>query len=331
MNYFFVQAQKANEKTRKWQTEIQDMMDYYTQFPENFGIAIGVIDHGNNFDFYEGKISETNFEQADSASVFELGGLAKVFTATLLLEMENNGLVDFDAPINNYITFPFENQYLSQITIQQLLTHTSGLPKKPSNLKFYKTNENQPWENYDKAALYEYLDNYKPKELWSEGENFEYSDVGYALLGLVIENIEGEIPDFEQLNAISGHNTKGEKVANWNTPDFLSFSVNMNANLEFLMAYMQQILKADKANYFKKMLLPQAKTNNRKVKIAYAWQLVKARKMGWNVYTHAGSTTGFRSFIAFNPSENSAVIILANTNTKLIDNIGIQLLDLIVD
>ena len=127
--------------------------------PENYGIAISIMERGNIYDFYDGKISDTNSLPPDSSSVFELGGLVKVFTAASILQLAENEILDLNNPITDYLDFPFQNDFLAQITIQQLLTHTAGFTRKPANLKFYKTDENLPWENYEKTAFYEYLDN----------------------------------------------------------------------------------------------------------------------------------------------------------------------------
>ncbi len=322
----------TNAQTPEWLNELENMVNYYIDQPENYGLAVGIIDHGNSYEFYDGIIDRDNRQSPNDSTIFELGGTAKIFTAHKLLELKSNGQVDFDEPITKYLNLDFENKYLDQITIHQLLTHTSGFDRKPFNLKFTKTENAQLWENYTKEQAFEFLKTYQPKTLWSEGESFEYSDFGYAVLGLLLEaqGVNKDNINSQKVN-IKGHDIKGIEVDNWQYPAYLSYSINQDSNLPELMKYIEALMSPKAEEYLQSIFFPREKTNNKRVKVAYAWHLVKAKNMGWNVYTHAGSTEGFRSFIAFNKRENTAVILLANTNTKLIDNIGIQLLDLLVN
>ncbi len=331
--FFSISISAQNNKSKKadWEIEVEYMIDFYTQQENSYGIAIGVIEQGKVHQFFGGKISDENSNAPDSLSYFEIGGLTKAFTAALFLqEYKNNHLESLDLPMTNFLNLNFDNKYLEQITLKHLLTHTAGFPKNPNNLKFVKSDDNQVWENYSEQYLFDYLESYKPKELWKEGEKYEYSNVGYAILGCIAKDTLGAILR-GQKQTIQGHTIKGKPTPSWKTPDYLDFSVNTYGNLQSLIGVIQEYLAPKEPSHFMSyQLLPQIKIPKKKAKACYGWHLVKAKKVGWSVYTHSGKTTGHRCFVAFCPKQNSAVIIMANTNTPLVDNIGVQLLDMVL-
>ena len=101
----------------------------------NAAIVIGIVD-ANGTQFYSnGKISNTNNTTVDQNTIFAIGSNTKVFTTILLAEMVEDGLIKLNDPIDKYpppnVTIP---QYKGhKITIEDLATHTSGLPEFPSN------------------------------------------------------------------------------------------------------------------------------------------------------------------------------------------------------
>jgi CubicO group peptidase (beta-lactamase class C family) len=100
----------------------------------NAAIVIGIVD-ANGTQFYSnGKISNTNNTTVDQNTIFAIGSNTKVFTTILLAEMVEDGLIKLNDPIDKYlppnVTIP---QYKGhKITIEDLATHTSGLPEFPS-------------------------------------------------------------------------------------------------------------------------------------------------------------------------------------------------------
>ena len=120
-----------------------------------------------------------------------------------------------------------------EITFRQLANHTSGLPRLPSNLNFFSIDPQNPYKDYDKKKLEEYLST--KMELEYKGR-FEYSNLGVGLLGFVLSEIEETT--FEDLlqsrifskyqmtssttdrtsvrNAlVAGLNSKGNVTPNW--------------------------------------------------------------------------------------------------------------------
>lgn len=110
-------------------------------------------------------------------TLFQIGSIGKSFTAMMLLQLRQQGQVDLDAPITDYLPW-FEVQGAKQpITLHHLLTHTAGI-----------------------VAGVDAMPDALP-EVWAlrrttaggpPGERFHYSNVGYKTIGLVIEQITGE-------------------------------------------------------------------------------------------------------------------------------------------
>lgn len=126
-----------------------------------------------------------SFGEADRAggvaneldTVFDIGSLSKQFTAAAIIRLEMDGLLSVDDPVGRYVDGLSAEQ--SEITLHQLLTHTSGLPHGlgPDD------------ETIDLPA---YLDRVATAPFDAEpGEQWGYSNVGYSLLGAVIESVSG--------------------------------------------------------------------------------------------------------------------------------------------
>ena len=93
----------------------------------------------------------------DADSVFEIGSITKVFTTTLLLDMADQGLVKLDDPVGKYlpagVRVPSRNG--RQITLVDLATHTSGLPRLMTNLT--PADPGNPYGSYTVEQLYAFL------------------------------------------------------------------------------------------------------------------------------------------------------------------------------
>lgn len=113
------------------------------------------------------------------STVFDLASLTKpIATATSILQLSEQGLIDLDAPAANYLP-KFASHGKDKITIKQLLTHQGGLI--PDNsLKDYLEGRDTAFEKIDHLTL-----------RGEAGEQFIYSDVGFIVLGEIVEKISG--------------------------------------------------------------------------------------------------------------------------------------------
>ena len=119
-------------------------------------------------------------------TVFELASVTKQFTAAAIMKLVEEGKLQLDDPILWHL--PQGPATWSAITVRHLLTHTAGLPGLEENFKALWPGG--PRLNYSTVQLF----NAATKDALSfpAGERFQYSDVGYFLLGMIIEHVSGE-------------------------------------------------------------------------------------------------------------------------------------------
>ena len=120
-----------------------------------------------------------------------LGSVTKQFTAMLILQLAADGKLDLHVPITKYLPdYPKESG--DKITIHHLLTHSSGIPNYTAFPGFFAENSRNPY------TPDEFVKEFEDKDLeFTPGENFNYSNSGYFLLGVIIEKISGKT--YEQM------------------------------------------------------------------------------------------------------------------------------------
>lgn len=109
--------------------------------------------------------------------LFAIGSIGKSFTAVVILQLHQQGLLDLYAPLQSILPWFQVKTIYQPITIHHLLTHSSGLPR---------GTDLSPDPRAEIYALRELETGFAP------GARFHYSDLGYKILGLVIETITGK-------------------------------------------------------------------------------------------------------------------------------------------
>jgi CubicO group peptidase (beta-lactamase class C family) len=114
---------------------------------------------------------------------FEIGSATKVFTALLLLESDRLDKVSRHDPAAKFLLSPNDpaQAILSEITLPTLATHTSGLPRLPSNFGSHPETKSDPYASYDRSHLIDALHSDGGKAL--NGGTMNYSNFGAAVLG----------------------------------------------------------------------------------------------------------------------------------------------------
>jgi CubicO group peptidase (beta-lactamase class C family) len=310
-----------------------------------FGIVVASLEKGKPARYYAAGVSGSAVP-LDSNTVFEIGSVTKVFTTALLAEMVQRGEVRLDDPIARYLpsTVHVPSRNGRQITLLDLATQTSGLPRLPSNLSL--KNIVNPYADYTVRELYSFLSSYElPRDI---GAKFEYSNLGVGLLGHVLALRAGK--SYEQLlteriltplrmsdtritltptmrsRLAPGHNEADTVVSNWDLPtlagagalrstasDMMKF---LAANLDSSLGPVARALAAGHA--------PLRETGQPEMKIGLGW--ITSSEFGNALVWHNGQTGGYHSFIGFDRAKGHGVVILANS-AKNIDDIGLHLLD----
>jgi len=279
--------------------------------------------------------------------VFEIGSITKVFTASILADMMTRGEVRLDDPVAKYLPtsahIPSRNG--RQITLFDLATQSSGLPRMPSN--FTPRDSMNPYADYTVQQMYAFLSGYQlPRDI---GASYEYSNLGVGLLGHVLA-LRAKT-SYEQLvtrriltplgmseTAITltpalrarlapGHDGDGHVVPNWDLPT-LAGAGALRSTVADLMTFL--VANLDSAATPLSRTLQQTHgerhaTNDPNLKIGLAWHILlrPAGKIVW----HNGGTGGYRSFIGFDPARHIGVAVLCSNGNENVDDIGFHLLD----
>ena len=151
----------------------------------NFNGCVLVIKNKN--EFYKNCAGFADFENKqplNTNTLFDLASCSKQFTAMAIMQLYEKGKLNYSNKIEDYFpNFPYKN-----ITIENLLTHTSGLPD-------YMELFEKHWDKNKIATnkdLLHYLAKYKPKASFKPGKEYEYSNTGYAILSSIIEAVSGK-------------------------------------------------------------------------------------------------------------------------------------------
>jgi len=126
---------------------------------------------------------ETKTPINEELSIIRIGSVSKSIVATGVMQLVEQGNLDLDTDINRYLTsFHLENTFSDPVTLSTLLTHTGGFEDPP-----YASNPDPE----KVRPLGEFLARNMPSPTHPPGEVFIYSNYGYALAALVVEEVTG--------------------------------------------------------------------------------------------------------------------------------------------
>ena len=207
-------------------------------FHQGVGIVVGVIEPQGRRIVAYGSLNQGDPRPLNGDTIFEIGSVTKVFTSLVLSDMVQRGEVALADPVAKYL--PADVKVPERggrvITLVDLSTHTSGLPRLPSNLQ--PKDPANPYADYSVEQLYQFLSSYQLTR--DIGSQFEYSNLGGGLLGHVLGRRAGM--DYEALvrsritvplgmsstgitlspdmkaRLATGHNDKLVAVPNWDLP-----------------------------------------------------------------------------------------------------------------
>jgi CubicO group peptidase (beta-lactamase class C family) len=251
-------------------------------------------------------------------TVFQIGSLTKAFTAAAILKLQEDGKLNINDTVAKYIKdYPYE------ISLYQLLTHTSGIPNF-TEFPDYPTTMNI------KVSTSQNVAKFKDRPLdFQPGTQFHYSNSGYILLGQIIEVVSGQTyGDYVQEHIFSklsmtrsGYLNKdqlGDDMAKgyWEQYGQLKPSMDIDMTVPFsaggVYSTVNDLYKWIKGLEEGKVVSAaswQAMRIPNKEKYALGWQIPNQQGM---IYQHGGNINGFSGFIYRDMQKGSAVIILSN-------------------
>jgi CubicO group peptidase (beta-lactamase class C family) len=117
-------------------------------------------------------------------TLFRPGSISKVFTATAVMQLVEQGKLDLDRDVNDYLDFAIPKTYDAPVTLRRILTHTAGFEETLKNLFVPSVREMRPLRDYLVAAM--------PARIFTPGTVPSYSNYGLTLAGYIVERISGE-------------------------------------------------------------------------------------------------------------------------------------------
>ncbi|MCE1200907.1 MAG: beta-lactamase family protein [Bacteroidia bacterium] len=296
-----------------------------------------------------GLADESSKRPLNSGSVFELASVSKQFTAMGIVLLNKQGKLSYGDNISKYIP---ELDFYENITITNLLNHTSGLPDY-MNLFEDKWDKTKFATNQD--IVNEFL-KHRPEVRFKPNERFEYSNTGYALLGLIIERVSGKsFGDFLQENIfkpLGMNNTlvyrsryKPQKMKNYaygyvqdSTGNkvltdsfgktFFTYYLDGIVGDGMVNSTARDLLKWDRALYGnkladendKKQIFQSSKTaDGKENSYGFGWFITKNDTYG-KIVNHGGGWAGYTTYIERHLINDKTVILLQNNSlpsTKL--------------
>jgi D-alanyl-D-alanine-carboxypeptidase/D-alanyl-D-alanine-endopeptidase len=325
-------------------SDIQDILvERIDVRQQSVGMVVGVIDAAGRRVVAYGALDQGDPRVLDADTVFEIGSVTKVFTSLLLADMVERGEVALNDPVAAFVPtgVRIPGRGDRQITLQDLATQTSGLPRVPSNLK--PKDPTNPYADYSPERLYEFLSSYELSR--DIGERYEYSNVGVGLLGHALARRAGTSYEDLVANRISkplglkgtgitltsdmrrrlavGHNSQLQAVRNWDL-DVLAGTGALRSTANDLLTFLAANLDHSHlplAPAMKAQLAVRRPTGMPDLEMALGWHIYT--RYGGEIVWHDGGTYGYCSFIGFDPKARCGVIVLSNALSLAGEEIGI--------
>ncbi len=298
---------------------------------ESVGLAVMVVKDGQTV-FKQG-YGLRNLETKESVNTdtnFRLCSVSKQFTAMCIAILEERGKISANDFIKKYFTdFP---ECMSEIKIQHLLNHTSGLPEYHN--EFCSIKRGNPYvKNSD---IYNYYKNSKSLE-FKAGNRFEYSNGGYNLLATLVEKItKKKFSKFIKENIFKPLCMLNTKVVSypleipnrsvsyseWPFFDDVDFNTcnaligedgiycSINDTEKWIDALERNLLINKETTT--KLFAPSFTNDGEKINYGYGWELDKYYEH--EMVLHTGSWVGFNTVIANYPKEKIWVVAYSNSH-----------------
>lgn len=281
---------------------------------------------------------ESNTPVTSSSSIFGVGSVSKTFVATAVMQLCEDGKLELDRDVNHYLkSFQLKYKFNDPITIKHILTHTAGFDV--SNIGTAVRVER------DVIPLAQYLKKRMPPQIRPAGEVITYSNQGYALLGLIVEEVSG-LPFNEYISQnilqplemdYSGFKRQAELKENYATsylqkggqliPYKPQFELNypagaFSATASDMGHYISMFL--NNGNYKGVQILDSASIAKmfytpfrHYEKAKYGWLLgfQESYWYGMEICGHGGEIQGFESQLSLIPEKNIGFFISANSSS----------------
>jgi serine-type D-Ala-D-Ala carboxypeptidase/endopeptidase len=315
---------------------IQQMLDRRVAAAPGSAIVVGVID-GATTTVSQAGASGTS-RPLDEHTLFEIGSVTKTFTATILASMVMDRSVALDDPVAKYVppSARVPSRGNKQITLLNLATQHSGLPRLPPN---FEGSAADPYAAYTQRDLYAGLAATKLGR--DPGTAYEYSNFGVAVLGnalaqrahtsygallqarvlrpLAMSETTSAPATADTARTAVPHGADGKALKPWSF-DAIAPAGGIRSNVADMLKFVRCNMGAGALAQACRFA-QQPRSTFPAGRIGLIWMTDEATRIVW----HNGATAGSHAVIAIAPDRRRAVVVLA-TGAMPVDSIAFHIL-----
>ena len=312
--------------------KIDGLLKQYHDYGQ-FNGSILVAENGKIV--YEKGFGMANMEWAipnQPDTKFRIGSVTKQFTATLVLQLVEEGKIKLDGKVTDYLT-DYRKDTGGKVTIHQLLNHTSGIPDYTSRPEFSAEISRNPYRVADFVTKFASGDlEFEP------GSKYRYSNSGYSLLGAIIEKVTGKSYETALTERIlkplgmtnSGYDNQAPLVQKrasgyQKTPDGFVNTAYLDMSIPYaagsIYSTVEDLFKWDQSLHEGRILSAESKKlmftpglGNYGYGIRISDQQIGNTDQKTKIIGHGGAINGFSSLVARAVEKRQTVIILDNIN-----------------
>ncbi len=312
--------------------------------PTKVQVAVALV-QGDSVRFLGAERTAGGIQYIDNReSVFEIGSITKIFTATLLARQVQKGALKLDDAVRRLVPFELKTPGRDgvDVTLKHLASHTSGMCHQPPGIGFHAMihgHSKDPFWDFDQARFEEFLKE-DMKLDFTPGTKYQYSNMGMSLVGYVLALKTGKSYEallqeeiFKPLgmkwsssnlssvksHVVTGILKEGEESPNWDmhalapagnvktcAEDFAKFAQAQFAPDPAMAMTQQPVFKIEDGYY-----------------VGLGWHIID-RKNGERWLNHGGGMGGYTAIVNINMKRKQAAIVLSNLGNghKLAENVS---------
>lgn len=322
---------------------IDDAISMFMRDTQAPGVAVALYYNGKPYTYNYGVADVEKKTPITADTIFEIASITKVFTATSLAWEVLAGRMKLQDPVIKYIGEVPKNEYpFANITLLQLATHTSSLPKVPPS----KSKKDK--SPYSPQEMLAWLKKWEPTN--PIGSKYAYSNLGYGLIGYALATLSAisyeqiiaqeilqplgmrstfvTVPDSFKNHYATGYMKNGEEANNYPStqwPGGGALRSTSHDMLQFLMAnlgvkgpsHLLQVMQFAQKGYFRV---------NDTLVLGLGWQrITKNHKL--QLIDKNGGVSGFSSYIGMVPGKKMGIVVMTNRGKVRVATLGRLILE----
>ncbi|TAF65879.1 MAG: hypothetical protein EAZ55_07815 [Cytophagales bacterium] len=322
------------------------VMENYMLMTNTVGLSVGIIKEGEMYFYHYGETTKGNQTLPDDLTLYEIGSISKTFTGYLLTKAIAEGKTEWTDSPNLFLpkTIAALHYQGKNITLRHLVNHSSGLPRMPNNIfNSPKTDKNNPYKNYTTEDMYTFLSQFKPTR--APEAQYEYSNLGFGLLGVILEKIYQKnyeelileqicmplqmkntritLSETDRKRLAQGYTKETQPTSTWEFQSMVAAG-GIRSCLEDVMRYVAAQMYPLQTMKVTIEEMQQSTYQYGQTEVGIAWHLL--RRGNYEIWNHSGGTGGYSTFVAFCPQTQNGVVLLSNVQEEVAP-LGVQIID----